>query len=182
MADQLFDDRKFRLLTLVDDFSRESLAVELDGRLSGEANLAFSRARHAGRDGILRPGSFDYPVIANAAGRLRLTQAWRMSANVAYLAGRPLTPLDVDRSFAERRAVYDLERVNAVRASDYFRLDLRVDRVFNRGDRKASIFAGVQNVTNRRNVAGYTWDRRNNAMKVLDQLGVFPMLGLEWPL
>lgn len=36
MADQLFDDRKFRLLTLVDDFSRESLAVELDGRLSGE--------------------------------------------------------------------------------------------------------------------------------------------------
>jgi putative transposase len=29
-ADQLFDDRKFRLLTLVDDFSRESLAIELD--------------------------------------------------------------------------------------------------------------------------------------------------------
>ncbi len=36
MADQLFDDRKFRLLTLVDDFSRESPVIEVDGRLSGE--------------------------------------------------------------------------------------------------------------------------------------------------
>jgi ligand-binding SRPBCC domain-containing protein len=152
-----------------------------DGRVSGEANLAFSRARHAGRDGILRPGSFDYPIIANAAGRVRLTPAWRMSANVAYLAGRPLTPFDADRSSAERRAVYDLERVNAMRAPDYFRLDLRLDRVFDRGGRQASIFAGVQNVTNRRNVAGYTWDRRANTIKRLDQLGIFPMLGLEWP-
>jgi putative transposase len=36
MADQLFDGRKFRLLTLVDDFTRESLAIELDQRLTGE--------------------------------------------------------------------------------------------------------------------------------------------------
>lgn len=36
MADQLFDGRKFRLLTLVDDFSRESLAIDLDQRLTGE--------------------------------------------------------------------------------------------------------------------------------------------------
>ncbi|MCC7435733.1 MAG: IS3 family transposase, partial [Methanoregulaceae archaeon] len=32
MADQLFDGRKFRLLTLVDDFSRESPVIELDQR------------------------------------------------------------------------------------------------------------------------------------------------------
>jgi putative transposase len=36
MADQLFDGRKFRLLTLVDDFGRESLTIELDQRLTGE--------------------------------------------------------------------------------------------------------------------------------------------------
>lgn len=36
LADQLFDGRKFRLLTLVDDFTRESLAIELDQRLTGE--------------------------------------------------------------------------------------------------------------------------------------------------
>jgi putative transposase len=36
MADQLFDGRKFRLLTLVDDFARESLTIDLDQRLTGE--------------------------------------------------------------------------------------------------------------------------------------------------
>jgi len=35
-ADQLFDGRKFRHLTLVDDFSRESPVIELDQRLTGE--------------------------------------------------------------------------------------------------------------------------------------------------
>jgi putative transposase len=36
MADQLFDGRKFRMLTLVDDFGRESLAIDRDQRLTGE--------------------------------------------------------------------------------------------------------------------------------------------------
>jgi hypothetical protein len=77
--------------------------------------------------------------------------------------------------------VYDLSRVNAERSPDYFRLDLRVDWTFRIGDRVATIFAGAQNVTNRRNVAGYSWDRRNNRVKSLDQLGTFPIVGLEWP-
>jgi hypothetical protein len=43
------------------------------------------------------------------------------------------------------------------------------------------MFAGVQNVTNRQNVSGYTWDRRSNVQKRLEQLGIFPILGLDWP-
>lgn len=35
MADQLFDGRRFRLLTLVDDFRRESLVIKVDQRLGG---------------------------------------------------------------------------------------------------------------------------------------------------
>jgi hypothetical protein len=152
------------------------------GRWNGEANLAFSRARYSGLDGVLRPGSFDSPVVANVSGRYRLNPAWSLSVRMAYLAGRPFTPIDAAISTAQRRAVYDLSRVNAERAPDYFRLDLRVDRTFRRGDRTASIFAGVQNVTNRRNIAGYSWDRRNNLPRTAEQLGVFPILGIEWPL
>jgi len=36
MADQLFDGRRFRLLTLVDNFSRESLAIRTGQRLTGD--------------------------------------------------------------------------------------------------------------------------------------------------
>ncbi len=151
-------------------------------RWAGEGNLAFSRARFSGFDGILRPGSFDYPIVANVIGRYRLAPGWSLSGRMAYLAGRPFTPVDPVTSAAERRAVYDVARLNESRVPDYFRLDLRVDRTFRRGDRQVSIFAGVQNVTNRRNVAGYSWDRRANALRRLDQLGLFPILGLEWPL
>ena len=148
-------------------------------RWNGQANLAFSRARYAGLDGVPRPGSFDYPVVANVLGFYRLTSAWSVSIKMAYLGGRPFTPIDPAVSSAQRRAVYDVSRVNGERAHDYFRADLRVDRTFGI-DRRVSIFAGAQNITNRKNFAGATWDRRNNTMKTLQQLGLFPILGLEW--
>ena len=36
IADQLFDGHRFRLLTIVDDFTRESLAIEVGQRLNGD--------------------------------------------------------------------------------------------------------------------------------------------------
>jgi hypothetical protein len=70
--------------------------------------------------------------------------------------------------------------VNGERTPDYFRLDLRVDRTFTVGGRTVAVFAGAQNVTNRKNVARYTWDRRNNAPRPNTQLGIFPLVGLDW--
>jgi hypothetical protein len=146
----------------------------------GQMNAAFSRARHAGRDGRLRPGSFDYPVVINALGAHRLSPRWEISARVAYLSGRPFTPFDEALSSAQRRGVYDLSRVNAARAADYFRADVRVDRTFQLWNRPVTLFAGVQNATNRKNVAGYSWDRRANVIRTSEQLGLFPILGLDW--
>ena len=39
---------------------------------------------------------------------------------------------------------------------------------------------GVQNVTNRRNFASYSWNRRTNAQQFGEQQGIFPILGLDW--
>lgn len=149
-------------------------------RLSGQANLSWSRTRHAGVDGVPRPGSFDYPVVANVLAAHRLTSRWDVSLRVAYLDGRPYTPVDPVGSAAERRAVHDVARVNAERLPDYFRADLRVDRRLTAWGRPVVVFAGVQNVTGRRNVASYSWDRRNNVPRLGEQLGVFPVLGLDW--
>jgi hypothetical protein len=150
-------------------------------RWYGQANLAVSRSRYSGLDGVRRPGSFDYPVVANLDGSYRVSDAWRLSVKATYLAGRPITVADQTASAAQRRLVYDLAQVNAARGPDYFRLDVRVDRRFGAGARALTVFAGVQNVTNRRNVAQYSWDRRANTLTVSEQLGVFPILGLEWP-
>jgi len=153
---------------------------KLTDKLYGQANLAFSRTRHAGLDGILRPGSFDYPRVLNIVGGYRLTPKLDVSSRVSWLSGRPYTPFDTALSTTQRREVYDLARVNALRAPDYFRIDLRLDRTFSVAGQPFVLFGGVQNVTSRRNFAGYEWNRRTNTEEFAEQQGIFPILGFEW--
>jgi hypothetical protein len=152
----------------------------LTAQLYGQGNLSFSRTRHAGRDDVLRPGSFDYPFVFNVIGGYRLSPVWEVSARLSFLSGRPFTPYDEAVSTAQRRGVYDLTRVNAERAPDYARVDIRVDRRFNVGGRPLNVFFGVQNVANRRNFASYNWNRRTNTQQFGEQQGIFPILGLDW--
>ena len=50
MSDELFDGRRIRLLTLVDHYSRESLAIEVDGSLGGRRVVeVLARLALAGR-------------------------------------------------------------------------------------------------------------------------------------
>jgi len=152
----------------------------LTSKLYGQGNLSFSRTRHAGLDGVLRPGSFDYPFVFNVLGGYRLSQAWELSARLSFLSGRPFTPYDQAVSTEQRRGVYDLTRVNAERAPDYGRVDIRVDRTFTVSGQPLNLFFGVQNVTNRRNFASYSWNRRTNTEQFGEQQGIFPILGLDW--
>lgn len=149
-------------------------------RWFGQANLAFSSSEQAGLDGILRPSSFDYRRVANAVGGYRLTKKWELSVRAAYLSGRPYTPFDNSASRQQNRGIFDLARVNGDRLPDYFRLDVRADRTFTVRDKPLLVFIGLQNITNRKNVAGFGWDRRLNAIDLNDQLGVFPLIGMDW--
>ncbi len=152
----------------------------LTAKAYGQANLSFSRTRHGGLDGVLRPGSFDYPYVFNLIAGYRLTPNWEVSVRGSLLGGRPFTPYDERTSVSQRRGVYDLSRVNGERADDYARLDLRVDRTFTVGGQPLNVFLGVQNVTNRLNFGGYSWNRRTNSVEFGEQEGIFPILGLDW--
>ncbi len=152
----------------------------LTTRLYGQGNLSFSRTNHAGLDAVLRPGSFDYPFVFNLLGGYRLSPAWELSARLSFLSGRPFTPYDQAVSTEQRRGVYDLTRVNAERAPDYGRVDIRVDRTFTVSGQPVNLFFGVQNVTNRRNFSSYTWNRRTNTEQFGEQQGIFPILGFDW--
>jgi hypothetical protein len=162
----------------------EGVEVALEKRFTdrwfAQANVAASRTRHAGLDGVLRPGSFDYPLVVNFVGGYRPGRRWELAARVAYLTGRPYTPYDETLSTQQKRGVYDLNQVNALRAPDYFRVDVRVDRTVIAGANPLIVFAGVQNLTNRQNFAGYSWDRVNNRIRFDDQQGLFPLVGMEW--
>lgn len=146
----------------------------------GQANAAFSRSRQAGLDGIRRPGSYDYPRVFNVVGGYRLTPKWELSLRAAHLSGRPYTPFDLNLSRQQRRPIFDLAQVNAARLPDYVRIDVRVDRTFYVRDKPLLVFIGAQNIVNRKNIAGYTWNRRSNSVQTNEQLGLFPLIGLDW--
>lgn len=149
------------------------------GRWYGQANLSFAKSEQAGLDKELRPGSFDYPFVVNVTGGVNLTPTWLASTRVSWLGGRPYTPFDDALSASVGRGIFDLARVNALRAPAYFRLDLRVQRTF-AWRRPFVLFAGVQNLTNRQNLSTYTWNRRTNTVRFQEQQGLFPILGFEW--
>jgi len=146
----------------------------------GQGNLAVSRTRHAGLDGILRPGSFDYRLAMNLVGGYRLNRRWELAGRASYLAGRPYTPFDEVASTAQRRGVYDLASINAERATAYLRIDVRVDFTVIDGASPLIVFGGVQNLLNRRNFADYSWDRVNATVRYVEQQGAFPLIGMEW--
>ncbi len=146
----------------------------------GQTNFSVSKVENGGLDGVLRPGSFDYQRIFNAVGGYRLSKKWELSGRFVYLGGRPFTPFDVELSTAQNRGIFDLTRVNAERLPDYVRLDVRVDRTFTVRDKPFLLFIGVQNAFNRRNVAGIGWSREERRQFQGEQLGIFPLIGIDW--
>ena len=153
---------------------------KFSARWYGQTNIAFSRTRHAGLDGIMRPGAYDYPVIFNALTGYKVTKTWDFSARFVYLSGRPFTPFNEMLSRSQNRGIFDLARVNGERLPDYVRLDLRFDKTFTVRGKPLLVFIGTQNVTNRRNIAQVTWNRQANRIRQNEQLGLFPIIGLDW--
>lgn len=158
------------------------LEKKFSARWYGQTDVSISKTRFAGLDGILRPGTYDYPVIFNALAGYHVRKNWDLSARFVFLSGKPYTPFDETLSKAQQRGVYDLARINAVRAPDYLRLDVRVDRTFMVRKKPLLLFGGVQNLTDRRNIAQAAWDRALGQTRFNRQLGVFPIIGLDWKL
>ena len=150
------------------------------GKLYGQANVSRSTSRQAGLDGVQRAASFDYPWIVNFTGGYRLSPKWEFASRFSYLAGRPYTPFDETVSRQQERGVFDLSQVNTVRFPSYVRLDIRADRTFTVRGKPLLLFAGAQNIINRKNIAGYVWNRKTNQAQVNTQLGLFPTVGLDW--
>ena len=149
-------------------------------RWFGQTNLSFSQARQGGLDGVRRPSTYDFPAVFNALGAYRFNDRWQVSARLSYLSGRPYTPFDPVLSTRQSRGIYDLSQVNALRTPAYFRLDVRAERTFTLRGQPLKVYVGAQNALNRRNIAGYSWSRRENRVLVNEQLRLFPILGFDW--
>jgi hypothetical protein len=145
------------------------------------ASVAYSRAKFAGLDGRFRSSNFDFPWIVNLASTAKLGGGVIVSGRYGFESGKPYTPYD-SASLLQNRPIYDLARVNAVRAPFYSRLDGQITKDVSIKGRHLELYGGVDNILNRSNFLTYAWMPLLNGHcpisgKELYQMPIFPNFG-----
>jgi len=169
-----------------------SAESRLGNHIYGQMNVACARDMFAGVDGVLRPGNFDYPLVANFAATYRSGEHYEASVRYEYSSGRPYTPFLMTESLAQNRPIYDTNKINALRGPMYSRLDFQIDRAFTLRRRQIVVYAGLENATDRKNFLAYEWMPRCEAaascVKHYDynlatpvyQISRFPNFGIQY--
>lgn len=127
-------------------------------RMQLMSSVAYSRAYYAAADGVLRPGNFDKPLVGNGMVTLRLPLGLQMSFRDTYASGRVYTPFNIPVSIEQARGIYDLTRVNAARGPAYNRIDADLNRSFKMRRTTLMVYGGVENMLDRINFFGYSWE------------------------
>ena len=117
--------------------------------LSGWIAYSLARTRYTDRvTGATFDGDFDQRHTVSLFGRYRISERMSVNTRWRYGSNRPIA------GFLERRAnglfFVSAER-NATRVPAYSRLDLRVDRTYDWGSRRVTLFGEVANLLNREN-------------------------------
>jgi hypothetical protein len=139
------------------------------------------QSRYRGSDNITRNTAFNTRAVFNAL----VGKEWKMGKNknqvlglnlrASTIGGRFLTPLNLDESRRQERAIFREDLAFSERQKPYFRIDVRLTyrREFSRSTLEFSL--DLQNVTNHPNVFNQQYNRRTNQMVTQYQQGFFPV-------
>jgi hypothetical protein len=157
--------------------------TRIGSRVQRQGSIAYSRAKFAGLDNVLRPSNFDLPWIVNGAGVFHIGHGMIASARYGYATGRPYTPFLLKESVAQNRPIYDLSNVNGPRAPYYARLDGQINKEVRINRQRLELYAGVDNILNRQNFLSYAWMplcRSQDPVGMLWQTPIFPNFGVRF--
>jgi hypothetical protein len=149
-------------------------------RTSGFLSYTLSRSRRNDHGDAWRLFDYDQTHILTVAGALRLGQGWDLSGTFRYVSGNPMTPVVA----STYNASTDLYRptygaVNSERNAPFHRLDLRVEKAWRVGGGSLALYLDVQNVYNRRNPEGLSYNFDFSRSAPIPGLPVIPSLGLR---
>lgn len=99
-----------------------------------------------------------------------------ISSRVAWLGGFRDTPVDPEASAEAGYTVYDQQRAFTQKLDDYFRIDMRLYRKWNRKGRNSMLSLDIQNLTNRKNPQYHYFDSVQGRVLTKEQLGLIPIL------
>ncbi len=148
-------------------------------------NASLYESKYTGSDGKERSTAFNGNYLLNAvAGK-----EWRVSGEDAknkkainfdlkatFAGGLRYSPIDAEASAAAQSTVLDDENPFSNQFKPYFRTDIRIGyKVFYKKFTQEWAL-DVQNLTNTQNPFAVTYDWRTGTERVINQLGIFPLL------
>ncbi|KQS33484.1 TonB-dependent receptor [Dyadobacter sp. Leaf189] len=185
------------MLNEIDGFVNDSLVSAGKGRSYGlevtvEKSLtagiylmsttSLYQSKYTGRDGIERSSRFNGQFVQN----LLAGKEWKVgknktnifAANIKLLAagGNMTTPVDLEKSRKEGRTERDWSRSYSEHLPHYFRTDLRVSYTKNKRRTASTISLDLQNVSNRLNAFDRYYDKKEDRVKLITQVGLIPVL------
>ena len=116
-------------------------------------------------------------------------KTWRIDLAFHYRTGWPTTPIRRSPTWQngdDESLFIETGPLNSDRVRDNHRLDLRLSRQWKRRNRTVRFFIDIQNVFDRKNIAGFdvSADPEEDELEISDEafVGLFPSLGvsIEW--
>ena len=98
---------------------------------------------------------------------------------IAYSGGARVTPINLAQSILQRTTVLDNSRIYGEKLADFFRMDLQAEWKIQYAHKTASLIAGVQNSTNRKNPVRQSYDPATRQIKYTYLLGIMPVFGIK---
>lgn len=123
---------------------------------------------------------YDNRFTFSIEGGYKPNNVWEFSLRWLYAGGAPYTPFDIQVSTMLNRAVLEKSHINQKRYPDYHSLNVRFDRRFHFSQSNLVFYLSVWNAYDRKNIATYFWNQKENRQDVIYQWRMLPIFGLEY--
>ncbi|MEZ4362769.1 MAG: TonB-dependent receptor [Kofleriaceae bacterium] len=160
----------------------ELIARRNAGRVTGWLAYTYGRSFRTNptrQDGEV-PYVLDQPHTLTVLISAALTSNWRLGGRFRYATGNPFTPV--------ARATYNASAMEWIptdgpilseRLPSFFQADVRLDRRWRLSWGTLALYLDVQNVNNRPNPEGVTYNEDFSQRSYTNGLPIFPSLGVE---
>jgi hypothetical protein len=159
----------------------ELIARRNTGRWTGW--IAYTYSRSFRNDPVRGMGDLPYvldqPHSLTVLATTALGDSWRLGGRFRYTTGNPFTPVDHAVMSGSQYVAVDGPLLSE-RLPDFYQLDLRLDHAWRRGWGTLDLYIDVQNVTNRANPEGVTYNKDYSQRSYTTGLPVFPAIGVEY--
>lgn len=137
-------------------------------------------SKYKGSDGVERNTAFNTNYVFNflAGKEFALNKKGNVLAfniKLTSTGGKYLTPIDLQASSVQKRAVFIRDRAFSEKQDDYFRTDIKI--AYRKEYKKSSMEFSIdlQNVTNNKNIFQQTYNPKTNSIATEYQQGFFPV-------